>query len=204
MPKSTFMNLPSERKKEILDVCKSEFLEKCLGEASVSDIVEGLQIARGSFYKYFENLEECYFYILSEETIEIHNIFTGLLKENNFNVLLCLEKYGEKIAEEIYKKDNHALYRNKFLSWTPVIQQKWQAYCKKEGIWKSSVENIMGFSDLEDSVETIHCIKAVIHSLIQRIFIENLSEEVFLEKYKQQIQIIISGIPEIKLFSSLK
>lgn len=75
MPKSTFHNLSKSRQEEILRVCRREFEEHTLSSSSVSDIVSDLGIARGTFYKYFKDIEDCYFYILSTETRGMHELF---------------------------------------------------------------------------------------------------------------------------------
>ena len=99
MPKKTFLNLPQEKQQRILETCKKEFEEKPLFQASVSDIVNTLGIARGSFYQYFENLEECFFTILSSENMDVH----------------ALLRYGEVLSKELYKPSKRNLYRNRFL-----------------------------------------------------------------------------------------
>lgn len=83
MPKKTFLNLPQEKQQRILETCKKEFEEKSLFQASVSDIVNTLGIARGSFYQYFESLEECFFTILSSENMDVHTLFQGTLIESD-------------------------------------------------------------------------------------------------------------------------
>lgn len=87
MPKTTFLNLPQEKQKKVLEICKKEFEEKPIFEASVSDIVNALGIARGSFYQYFENLEECFFTILSYENMDVHALFQESLQESG-NIFL--------------------------------------------------------------------------------------------------------------------
>ena len=61
MPKATFFNLSNEKRKKIVKVLTEEFEKKNIQEATVKEIVQKLGIARGSFYQYFETLEESYF-----------------------------------------------------------------------------------------------------------------------------------------------
>ncbi len=185
MPKSTFNNLSVERQQEILNACRAEFTELSFEKASVAGIISRLNIARGTFYKYFENLEACYFYLLSKETIEMHKLFMNAMEANNYDLSASLEDFGERIAHELYQKKTYGLYRSRYLSWTPLMQENWQAYGSLFSIPQT------GFSI---SPETLHCIKAVVHSLIQRLFIEDWSRQVFLEKYQEHINIIISGL----------
>ncbi len=187
MPKSTFNNLPQERQKEILAACKAEFTEQTFDKASVAGVIERLDVARGTFYKYFDNLEECYFYLLSRETTEMHNLFQKALENNQYNLAAALKEYGTAIAGEIYREGTYALYRSRYMGWTPLVQKNWHSY-RRGPSGKTGGH--------ESSSERMHCVKAVIHSLIQRIFLEDWTRETFLKKYNENINIIIKGIKE--------
>ncbi|MDI6453254.1 TetR/AcrR family transcriptional regulator [Peloplasma aerotolerans] len=64
MPKDTFMNLPFEKQSLILDVAIKEFHDKGYDLASISSIVEKAQIAKGSFYQYFEGKDDLFKHIV--------------------------------------------------------------------------------------------------------------------------------------------
>ena len=64
MPLQTFLNLPEERRKMILDVAFEEFALHEYKVASIGNIIKKLEIAKGSFYRYFENKKALYFYLL--------------------------------------------------------------------------------------------------------------------------------------------
>lgn len=58
MPKETFLKLSEEKKKKIIKAAKKEFERVPLEQASIKNIVEDAEIARGSFYQYFESKED--------------------------------------------------------------------------------------------------------------------------------------------------
>lgn len=58
MPKETFLNLPEEKKLKIMKAAKKELERVPLEQASIKNIVEEAQIARGSFYQYFDSKED--------------------------------------------------------------------------------------------------------------------------------------------------
>ena len=64
MPTNTFFNLPIEKKKNIMNAAKSEFVEYSFYDASINRIIKNAGISRGSFYMYFENKEDLFLYIL--------------------------------------------------------------------------------------------------------------------------------------------
>ena len=64
MPLQTFYNLSDTRKNKILRVSYEEFVFNCYKTASVSNIVKRLKLAKGSFYRYFENKLDLYTYLI--------------------------------------------------------------------------------------------------------------------------------------------
>jgi AcrR family transcriptional regulator len=65
MPLKTFYNLPKSRRLEIIDAACEEFALHEYGYASINNIVKRLDIAKGSFYRYFENKKDLYFYLIT-------------------------------------------------------------------------------------------------------------------------------------------
>lgn len=64
MPKQTFFNLPKEKREKILQEVMVEFRDHSYDLASINRIVERSGISKGSFYQYFEDKEDVYFYLL--------------------------------------------------------------------------------------------------------------------------------------------
>lgn len=91
MPKSTFFNLPDEKRERILKAAIDEFAEYSYHKASVSRIVERAKIPKGSFYQYFENKKDLFIYVISvgvqmkfnafRETLEKELDFFSVMRE---------------------------------------------------------------------------------------------------------------------------
>ena len=64
MPKTTFFNLPEEKRDLILNLAIEEFAEKDYKNASISNLVARAGIAKGSFYQYFEDKRDLYLYLI--------------------------------------------------------------------------------------------------------------------------------------------
>jgi AcrR family transcriptional regulator len=65
MPKQTFLNLPEEKRKVIIDAAIEEFAEYGLENASTNRIVANSGISKGSFYQYFEDKQDVFMYLLT-------------------------------------------------------------------------------------------------------------------------------------------
>ena len=60
MPKSTFYNIDEEKRERIIEVIIDEFSENTYETASINQIVKTSEIAKGSFYQYFEDKLDIY------------------------------------------------------------------------------------------------------------------------------------------------
>lgn len=72
MPKKTFFNLPQEKQKRIIDAACDMFIEEEYEKVSIKALTERAGIAIGSFYKYFEDKDDLYLYIVSSITKKIY------------------------------------------------------------------------------------------------------------------------------------
>lgn len=68
MPLPTFHNLTPERQNHILEIAFEEFALHDFDNASVSNIVKRLNLAKGSFYRYFKNKVDLYAYLMEVAT----------------------------------------------------------------------------------------------------------------------------------------
>jgi len=188
LPKATFYNLDEEKKQNITNVLISEFSQKPYSEVNVKTIVERLGIARGSFYQYFNNLEDSYFYILDNKTYDIHILFMTTLKNNKGDVSKSLEEFGNDIAEIIFRKEVYKLYKNRYLYWDESLNANWEHTHKD---FKNAFNEALNMGVDE---EKIFFFRAVVHSLIERNYREEWDRETFLEKYRIHIEWIKGGI----------
>ncbi|MGN0664704.1 MAG: TetR/AcrR family transcriptional regulator [Negativibacillus sp.] len=65
MPKQTFFNLPEKKRNHIIDVAMEEFSKAPYQNISINHLIKSMNIPTGSFYQYFEDKKDLYFYILS-------------------------------------------------------------------------------------------------------------------------------------------
>lgn len=77
MPKQTFLNLPEEKRKVIIDAAIEEFAEYGLENASTNRIVANSGIAKGSFYQYFVGKQDVFRYLLTVLEREKMEYFKG-------------------------------------------------------------------------------------------------------------------------------
>ena len=81
MPKDTFLNLSEDKKNKIINAAKKEFARVPIEEASIKNIVKEAEIARGSFYQYFESKEDLLKYILNSKAKNLEAFLKQSLQE---------------------------------------------------------------------------------------------------------------------------
>lgn len=96
MPKSTFFNLPEEKKERIINATLEEFTENKYESVAISNISKKAKIPVGSFYQYFYDKDDLYLYIFFEIDLRIMEICH--LEDSKYSDLklkkdLCWEKY---------------------------------------------------------------------------------------------------------------
>jgi AcrR family transcriptional regulator len=80
MPTSTFFALPEERRDRLVREAVAEFSERAYAEASLSQIAQRAQIAKGSFYQYFTDKLDLYRWLVTEEAPRHKREFIGRVR----------------------------------------------------------------------------------------------------------------------------
>lgn len=180
MAKKTFENLEKEKKEKIYESLKEFFEEEDLKNINVSGIVKKLNIARGSFYQYFEDLEDSYFTVLKKETGEIHHKFFNLYKENKEDMEKTLKAYRDFLATELYDKNLKNLYRPKFF----IFENSFMLHGK----------NFLREHLSDNFYHKMTYIMAVFHELIKESITSAYDKEKFLEVCNLYINWLLGGI----------
>ena len=55
MPRSTFFNLPEDKRARVVEALKIEFAARSYARASVDRVIGAAGVSKGSFYQYFDN-----------------------------------------------------------------------------------------------------------------------------------------------------
>lgn len=88
MVKATFTRLPEVKKKRVTEALLNEFSHHALTDSQVARIVKDAGIARGAFYKYFDDLTDAYMYLYRIAIQDIHvNMSPGDKFDPDFSMI---------------------------------------------------------------------------------------------------------------------
>jgi len=66
VPRSTFFNLPEDKRARVVEALKAEFAARPYARASVDRVIGAAGVSKGSFYQYFDNKEDAYAHLVRE------------------------------------------------------------------------------------------------------------------------------------------
>ena len=89
MPTQTFLNLNEDKQNQVFNALIKEFSDHRLMDAQVARIIKDCSIARGSFYKYFDDINDSYQYVLKRVLRKVHfdvatESFINKLKDSDY------------------------------------------------------------------------------------------------------------------------
>jgi AcrR family transcriptional regulator len=123
MPKPTFFNLPKEKQDILLNVAKKEFSRVSLYEASISNIIKEAGIPRGSFYQYFEDKEDVFFYLLDVYSKRTYDKFISILKKNNGDIFESFIEWFKSVLKSSEIPEDRQYIKNAFLNMNYKIEK---------------------------------------------------------------------------------
>jgi AcrR family transcriptional regulator len=102
----------------LIEAAEAEFSTVPLMKASISNIIKMAGIPRGSFYQYFENIEDLYFYLLNKKTQKSKENFILLLIKHDGDIIDAITEIYYQFLVELPDEDEQTFLKNAFLNLT--------------------------------------------------------------------------------------
>lgn len=116
MPKETFLNLSKEKQQKVINAAKKEFARVSIENVSIKNIVEEADIARGSFYQYFESKEDLLVYILKENSEKLNNKLKEQVIKTKGDIFELYVFLYDSMIEEFIDNSDQELFRQIFIN----------------------------------------------------------------------------------------
>jgi AcrR family transcriptional regulator len=183
MVKQTFLNLSIEKQNKVLESARKEFSRASLKDASVANIIKSAGIPRGSFYQYFEDLEDIFYYILEVHSKEIKQRLTSNLVHYKGDVIKSFADLYQYILDKI--NDNEFYFKNIFLNMD----------YKVEKMFLPNLED-----NLNEIIQLIDIKMLNIDSRLQLIYIIEIIESLLMRNLTQSFQRNVSREKNVEIF----
>lgn len=150
-----------------------EFSQYPLAQAQVARIVKEADIARGAFYKYFDDLTDAYNYLYHQAISDIH---VNLNPGRDFDVDTCY-----KMVAEFIDATDKSDYRN-------LIKMH---ITKNEAILNNDPKYIKRMAQLDASMWSAMTLS---HEAIRSILLTPEDKELILKRYRQGLELLRKGM----------
>lgn len=163
MPKVTFFNLSEEKQQTLLCAAKKEFSRVPLFNASISNIIKDAGIPRGSFYQYFDDKEDTFFFLLNEFAKDKKKDFHRILTELQGDIFETTIEFFEVIMKE--QEDFHFL-KNALLNMTYQIESTFERMISDDELNEKNFDYLHQLIDksklnIDDDKELSHILQII-------------------------------------------
>jgi len=199
MPKSTFYNLPIEKQKKVIKAGKKEFSKWNINKASINRIIKNAKISKGSFYQYFVDKDEFYWYIVELVIKDNITLYDQLLEDNDGDIFLVEEIQLKELFKLFANESYQGLIRNVFLYSASKIKQNLYHHDELNfnvmyQIFLSRTNNHYNITSEEDFNAFFDMLRTLSHACIIGVVSNAYSENYALELYNKQINLIKRGL----------
>lgn len=200
LPKQTFFNLPDEKRQILIQAAKTEFSRVSLYEASIANIVKEAEIPRGSFYQYFKDKDDLYFYLLEKQGEDQWQKFFEILQNNNGDYFISLIKLYEIILINTDDYEERNFYRNVFLNMNYKTEETFNHNVNHEKFREkfNQIKTVIQTDTLNISTEEdlFHIIQITTTLMFQNIimkFAHKLTNKEAFKNYQEQLALLKKG-----------
>ncbi len=191
MPTNIFYNLKEEKKQAITNALVNLYSTKIFEQVTVSNIVQLSNIARGSFYQYFEDLEDAYVYTITN--VIQSNIKKNIKYMDTNNIEIFLEEiksmFKQKMYEMLHGEKNEIQYL--LMRQIKKSDKGIEIFVKNINLMTIPID-IVEENNNEQLIIILNIVKAIITSTSNDLFKTNDFDK-FVYEFNLKIDIIKEG-----------
>lgn len=201
MPKQTFINLPNDKKEILIHAAMKEFSRAPLFEASIANIVKEAGIPRGSFYQYFEDKEDLYYFLLNEYSQRLRKRFISILENQNGDLMETFIESFRVMLNSLESVEFRQFFRNAFLNMNYKSENTLTPEVSKEEL-NTRLKQVISLVDkdqlnIKNEDELVHILKimkAVTFQNLIQVFAKDLSVEQSMQNYTMEVNLMKQGL----------
>lgn len=199
MPKQTYYNLTNDKRDRIFNAGVLEFSYHDLFDASVNTIVRIANISKGSFYQYFEDKEEFYWFVVTEIIFGTIQKYEDLLKDNGGDFLKTEEDLFSSLLDLFDDPKIRNLLSNVYK--TSYLDLKARLSSKASTIYFDMYDELMKFGfkgynikSKDDFLVAFELVRNISNHTIMTMITDELSKTETKDLYFRQMQFLENGL----------
>lgn len=194
MPKELFYTISQDKRERLLQVSMEEFSKNLFYEVSINQIVKRADIARGSFYQYFEDKEDLYFFIINRVLSEKISEFSGLISDEEMDIFAVYRKLFLLNLKMLSDERYQSFFKNLYLSMNYELEQRFRSLMdqiKNKAFKKQFYRFIIKYQNQQESFWELNKIINIISMNLRMQKIENnLQDEEVMRIYDLRMDIL--------------
>ena len=197
MPKSTFYNIPEEKRERIRKAGLLEFSNNSFREASINKIIKEADIPRGSFYQYFEDKRDLFIYVFSDSRNIVFEELNSVIEKADGNLFVCIEMLVDPFINCVIERQFNLIniiagdpeVLNIF--WDMITQEKNQGICESDFTRKVDT-TILKVDNERDMVELLKLINTVLREKVSTfvIYKDRMDKDEYRQEFINQIRFL--------------
>lgn len=200
MPSQAFLKLPKDRQDVLIHAAIEEFSRALLPQASINKIIQAIGMPRGSFYLYFKNKEDLYFYVLQNYQYQMLEEIRTCLLENEGDMMRSFLQIFDRVTAYCLRDEHKNFFRNVFLNMDFKAEN--QLFVEPDEEHKKMKHEIMELLDVSklnaNTNEEVRNILRImmtitIHTMVG-VFMGPWTFEVLRAKYIDQLELLKNGL----------
>lgn len=202
MPTQTFFHLPKEKQKTLLKAAMHEFTYHSFENASINQIIKEASIPRGSFYMYFHDKEDLYFYLLEQSRKLFEKQLFMIIAEEKGDLFQTFERLFESIVDYCSKKSHRLFFKQVFANINSRAEKR--LFPMKKDVFDPQNTHKLFLGQIDKNklkVQTEEDLEEIVgllfgmtlHTLVHSFAVDETKEEV-MRSYQRKLELFKYGM----------
>lgn len=200
MIKSTFYNLPEEKRSRIIDAIMKEFASATTEKVSINRIIKAANISRGSFYQYFDDKVDLV-EILTKTFVNIsmQSVYDAM-EYSNGDIFYIYTKMFEVITAFSDDEKQKVILKNLLKNIkanddliSDYLLNRFEGFAEFHALSKKINRSNLKYKSDEDVECLSNILTQVLKNAVFNVFVIGNDKDEVMERYKRKLYIIKSG-----------
>lgn len=203
MIKSTFYNLPEEKRNRITEAVLNEFASATTEKVSINRIIKAAKISRGSFYQYFDDKVDLVEILVKTFLNTAYEEFRTALANSNGDIFYTYIQIFDLIIKYSADKNQKVVLKNLFKNLkanddliSDYILNRFEGIPRIYKGFDSVIKDNLRFKNDEEIHSLSLILTLILKNAVFNLFVKNEEPENVKEEFMRKIRIIKAGALE--------
>lgn len=203
MIKSTFYNLPEEKRNRIINAVMNEFSSASTEKVSINRIIKAANISRGSFYQYFDDKVDLVEVLVKTFMNTAYDEFRTALTNSDGDIFSTYIHIFELIAKCIDDKKQKIVLKNLFKNLkanddliSDYLTNRFEGISEIFNGFDSIIRDNLRFISDEEVHSLSLILTLILKNAVFNLFVKNENPDKVREEFMRKIKIIKAGALE--------